>query len=115
MKKLLTVVCTMLLAGTLAFAQAGGGTTDTKTPPRPRRARRARRPASLTRAARRARRAKAPTPQLRLRNNRFPGEQNFCSGRFGRSFFAQKGVIAWGVAPRNIGKIFSCQTRYSGV
>jgi hypothetical protein len=32
MKKLLTVVFTMLLAGSLAFAQTGGGSTDAKTP-----------------------------------------------------------------------------------
>jgi hypothetical protein len=32
MKKLLTVVFTMLLAGSLAFGQTGGGSTDTKAP-----------------------------------------------------------------------------------
>jgi hypothetical protein len=32
MKKVLTVVFAMLLAGTLSFAQATGGSTDTKTP-----------------------------------------------------------------------------------
>ena len=32
MKKLFTLVITMLLGATLAFAQTGGG-TDTKTPP----------------------------------------------------------------------------------
>jgi len=32
MKKLLTVVFAMLLAGSLSFAQATGGSTDTKTP-----------------------------------------------------------------------------------
>ena len=31
MKKLMTVVFTMLVAGTLCFAQAGGGSTDTGT------------------------------------------------------------------------------------
>jgi hypothetical protein len=32
MKKLFTVVFTMLLAGSLAFAQATGGSTDSKAP-----------------------------------------------------------------------------------
>jgi Ni/Co efflux regulator RcnB len=32
MKKLITIVLTMLVAGTLSFAQTGGGSTDTKAP-----------------------------------------------------------------------------------
>lgn len=31
MKKLLTLVTTLLLAGSLAFAQTGGGSTDSKS------------------------------------------------------------------------------------